>query len=214
MDFITNFPFISIVISLISSAVSAVLKHKAARILSFVSTSVAICLSAATLFLTVSTGKTYTYMMGHFSAPWGNEIRFGQLEAFLAMMFCIVLLLSVRGGMKHLYDDNDEEKLNYYFALINLLQSALLALIYTNDIFTGYVFIEICTLSSAGILMIRQVGRTTVAAVRYMIFNLLGSGLFLIGIILLYDITGHLLMPNMQSAVAQLVTEGQYIVPL
>lgn len=214
MEFFINFPFFSIVMSLVCAAVSSVLKHTAARILCFCSNIAAIALSACTLVLTVTTGSAYSYRMGHFDAPWGNMIRFGPLESFLAVFFCMILLLSVRGGLKHLYDDNDEYKLNYYFALINLLQAAILALLYTDDVFTAYVFIEICTLASTGILMIRQVGRTTVAAVRYLIFNLLGSGLFLIGIIILYDITGHLLIPNIAESVTNLVANGEYPVPL
>ena len=47
-----------------------------------------------------------------------------------------------------------------------------------------------------------------------MIMNLLGSGLFLLGIILLYDLTGHLLMSNMKEAVAELHATGEYTLPL
>jgi len=214
MDFFINFPFFSIILSLLCAAISSVLKHKAARYLCLGANIAAILLSACTLIFTASTNSSYSYRMGHFDAPWGNMIRFGPLETFLAVCFCVILLLSVEGGMKHIYDDNDEKKLNYYFALINLLRAALLALLYTDDVFTAFVFIEICTLSSTGILAIRQVGRTTVAAIRYLIFNLLGSGLFLIGIIILYDITGHLLIPNISEAVAGLQSSGEYSVPL
>lgn len=34
-----------------------------------------------------SGAESYTYMMGHFPAPWGNEIRAGQLEAVTALFF-------------------------------------------------------------------------------------------------------------------------------
>lgn len=214
MEFFINFPFFTIVLSLICAAVSSVLSHKAARVLCFFANIAVIVMSACTLIYTLVTDSFYTYRMGHFDAPFGNMIRFGPLEAFLAVFLCSVLLLSLYGGMKHIYDDNDEHKLNYYFALINLLRAAILALLYTDDVFTAFVFIEICTLSSTGILIIRQVGRTTVAAVRYLIFNLLGSGLFLIGIIILYDITGHLLIPNIASSVASLAESGEYAVPL
>ena len=104
-------------------------------------------------------------------------------------MICCVL-----GGDKHLKRDIPESKINYFYVLFNLILVALTALIYTNDIFTGYVFLEIATLASIGITMIRDRGRSTIAAIRYMIFNLLGSGLFLIGITLLYDWTGYLSM--------------------
>jgi multicomponent Na+:H+ antiporter subunit D len=62
--------------------------------------------------------------------------------------------------------------------------------------------------------MIRGWGRTTVAATRYMIFSLMGSAFFLIGVILLYDVTGHLLIPNVSDAVAKLWLEGTYRLPL
>ncbi len=214
MDFFVNFPFFSIVLSLLCAAISSVISHKAARRLCFASNILAIGLSACTLLFTLTKDTETLYRMGHFDAPWGNMIRFGPLEAFLALFFCIIMLLSVEGGIKHIYDDNDSQKLSYYFALINLMRSSILALLYTDDVFTAFVFIEICTLSSTGIIIIRQVGRTTVAGIRYLIFNLLGSGLFLIGIIILYDITGHLLMQNIAEAVAELVKTGQYSVPL
>ena len=65
-----------------------------------------------------------------------------------------------------------------------LLTAALMAQVYTNDIFTAYVFLEIMTLAACALIAIRKRGRTLVAATRYMIMNLIGSGLFLLGIIL------------------------------
>ncbi len=119
----------------------------------------------------------------------------------------IVMLCSVLGGWRFLSMDLDNSKINLYFTLINLMTAALLSLVWTNDIFSGYVFLEITTLTSCGILIVREIGRTTLAAVRYMILNLLGSGLFLLGVVLLYDITGHLLMMNMKAALTELAAD-------
>ncbi len=79
----------------------------------------------------------------------------------MAYFFSMVMLLSVSGGLKHIKLDIDESKRNLYFVMTDLLMGALLALIYTNDIFTAYVFIEISTIAACGILMIREIGRTT-----------------------------------------------------
>ncbi|MBO4406925.1 MAG: sodium:proton antiporter, partial [Clostridia bacterium] len=200
MDFFRNFPFITIVFSLLSAVISSLLPGKAARIYTVAVEGILSLLSAGTLFYTVTLGESVTYRMGHFGAPWGNEIRFGTLEALAALIFTLVLLLATVGGARYVARDIHHKKVNLYYVLINLLGAALTALVYTNDIFTGYVFLEILTLTSGGILMIREIGRTALAATRYMILNLLGSGLFLMGIILLYDITGHLLMPDMHEA--------------
>ena len=92
--------------------------------------------------------------------------------------------------------------------------AAILALTYTNDLFTAYVFVEIMTIGACGIIVIRGEGRSLLASVKYMIMSLLGSGLILIGLTLIYDLTGHLLMSNIQEAAQQLVKSGQYQVPL
>ena len=156
----------------------------------------------------MQTGAAFTYPMGEFPAPWGNEIRAGALEALMALVFLVVLLCSVLGGWFFLQIDVDESKLSLYFGLVNLLSAALMALVWTNDVFTGYVFLEIMTLTSCGLLVAREIGRTTLAAMRYMIMNLLGSGLFLLGVVLLYNLTGHLLMVPMRSAVSSLMREN------
>ena len=214
MSFAMNFPLFCVVLSLISSVVSSVLPGKAARRLSLCLFTLVTVLNAFVLAEAVQTGEVVTYIMGHYTRPWGNEIRIGILEPLFAMAFSFVLLLCVVGGARQLRGDLQPEKANLYYVLTDLIQAALLVLVYTNDIFTGYVFIEICTIASCGILMIRQVGRTTLASVRYMIFSLVGSGLFLFGVILLYNVTGHLLMPNIKETVAALWESGQYRVPL
>ena len=153
-------------------------------------------------------------MMGHFPAPWGNEIRVGVLEGLTALLFGIVMLLSVIGGMRHTFEDVEGGKINLFFIMIDLMLSSLLALIYTNDLFTAYVFVEINTIAGCGLIMIRQKGRNFEAAIRYMIMSQLGSGLFLIGLTLLYDVTGHLLMSPARAAVEQIEAAGTYEIPM
>ena len=60
-----------------------------------------------------------------------------------------------------------------YFVLVNLLLSSLLALVYTNDLFTAYVFVEINTIAAGGLIMIRSNGHSMLAATKYMIMSLL-----------------------------------------
>ena len=153
-------------------------------------------------------------MMGHFPAPWGNELRVGVLEAGMALFFCIIMLLSLLGGRKKLKGEVEYSKHNVYYILCDLLLSSLLALIYTNDLFTAYVFVEINTIAAAGLIMIRQNGRCIEATVRYMIMSLLGSGLLLLGICMLYDMTGHLLMSNIKEQITAIMEAGAYRIPM
>ena len=214
MEFVQNFPFMTIILSLFSGPLSSVLDGKKAKRLNLAVISVIGVMSSAVLMYVLKTGQEYVYMMGHFPAPWGNEIRVGLLEAFMAVFFCVIMLLSMMGGVKERERQIEESKQNLYYVMINLLLCSLLALIYTNDLFTAYVFVEINTISACGLIMIRQNGRTIEAATRYMIMSLLGSGLLLLGICFLYDLTGQLLMSNIQEAVRALAANGEYHIPL
>ena len=214
MDFIRNFPFFSIILCMFSGIVSSVLDGKKARNICIGCVSIVTVLSATVLFYTTKIGEAFTYMMGHFPAPWGNEIRAGVLEGLLATMFSMVLLLSIISAYHRTEEDIESTKLNLFYLLIDLLLSSLLAIIYTNDLFTAYVFVEINTIAACGLIMIRQVGRTFGAALRYMVMSLIGSGLFLIGLSLMYTLTGHLLMSPAKEAMASLIATDSYHIPV
>ncbi len=214
MDFICNFPFFSILISLFSGTICSVLPAKAAKAVNRLVIAAVGLMSAVLLLYLLSTGESFIYWMGHFPAPWGNEIRAGVLEAGMALFFCVIMYLSMAGGAHKLPGEVVESKHSLYYILVNLLLSSLLALVYTNDMFTAYVFVEINTISACGLIMIRQVGRTIEAAVRYMIMSLLGSGLLLFGLCIMYDLTGHLLMSNIKESVALIMANGEYQIPL
>ena len=214
MEFVQNFPCFSIMFCMFAGIVSSAFKEKMARIVNVAVLTLNILLSAAVFLYVAKTGVSYVYVMGRFPAPWGNELRIGILETGLALFFCVIMLLSLLGGRHKLVQEVEEGKQGLYYVLSDLMLSSLLALLYTNDLFTAYVFVEINTISACGLIMIRQNGRTIEASVRYMIMSLLGSGLFLVGICMLYDLTGHLLMSNIKMEITQIVAEGAYRPPL
>ena len=206
MQFVVNFPLFTIVLSLFSGALCFMLPGKAARRYTMCYEAFLTVLCLWILQYTYLNGA-FTYVMGEFPAPWGNEIRAGVLEATTALIFMIIMLTAVFCGYRFIEKDLDLSKENLYYALLNLMTAAILSMIWTNDLFTGYVFLEILTLTSCGLLIVREIGRTTLAAIRYMILNLLGSGLFLLGVVLLYDLSGHLLMVPIQKVIRELAAD-------
>ena len=214
MDFVMNFPFFSIMICMLGALSTFLLGRKAAAAVAKSALLITLVLSVVLTAWLHGRGESFVYMMGHFPAPWGNEIRAGELEGIMAVFTCVIALLSLFAGKTSIRTEIDDSKQNLYYLITCLMEASLLALIYTNDIFTGYVFIEINTIAGCGLIMIRNTGRSIAASVRYMVVSLVGSGLFLIGTTLLYSITGHLLMQNINSSVAALVADGSYNVTL
>ena len=218
LPFVYNFPSFSILMTLMAGMVTPFIRGsgRVAQKINFGVIVVVGAMNAILLgtLLSHDGGTSYTYMMGHFPAPWGNELRAGPLEALLATLFCLVMALSILGGLRDIYNDIRPKKQYLYFLMLNLLLSSLLALIYTNDLFTAYVFIEINTIAACAIVMIKDSGETIVATIRYLIMSLLGSGLFLFGVCILYNITGQLLLSSIQEALIPIFQTGQYAIPL
>lgn len=156
----------------------------------------------------------FVYMAGRFPAPWGNELRAGYFEAVLGLTFSVVMFLSIWGGYENTYLKLPEEKGYVHYIMLNFLFASILALTFTNDLFTSYVFIEINTITACAIMIPKANGTSLGACMKYLMMSMLGSGLYLIAICYLYSITGHLLMQPMKESIAMLMQTGAYRVPL
>lgn len=215
VDIIKNFPFFSIFLAMLCGIITSPIRRgKTAWFLCFFMAIIELFLSLTLLIRLAAGHESFTFMMGHFPAPWGNELKAGPLEALMATFFSSVFLLSLLGGRSAAFHDILPEKQKLYFIMLNMLMGAMLALIYTNDLFTAYVFIEISTIAACGIVMAKDTPRSLAATMRYLITMLLGSGLFLIGVIILYVVTGHLLMESIAVSLQSIVATGLYAEPL
>lgn len=205
-DIVLAFPLFSIIACFVGAVLTSILSKNKAFVASLVVCLVVASLSAVVLAYTLINDKSFIYTMGHFDPNDDgiricNEIRFGPIEALLAMFFAIVLALVNLGGKRHQDREINEKKQNLLYTMLCLVLVSCISLIYTNDIFTGFVFLEVSTLASCGCLVVKEKGPIILPTIRYMIFNLVGSGLFLIGIVTLYDETGYLSIENIASAI-------------
>ena len=92
MELVQNVPFFCIMISMFSGTVSSVLPAKHARRLNAVMICLVMAMTGWLLcWLVQSRIGSYTYMMGHFPAPWGNELTAGIFESLMALVFAFVM---------------------------------------------------------------------------------------------------------------------------
>ena len=211
LNLVHNIPFFSIFFAMFCGIITPLVKN--GRIARYIHGGMVLIVGVMSVILLMNlteNPETFTFMMGHFPAPWGNELRVGPLEAMLAVTFSVVMFLTVTGGSDLIFKDIVPEKQNLYFLMLNALFGAMLAMIYTNDIFTAYVFIEILTISSCALILAKGTKQSMVGTTHYLVFGCLGSGLFLLGVCILYGITGHLLFPQLQDSVALLMENGGY----
>ena len=177
--FVENFPFFSIFLAILAAIVTAAIRS--GRISYWIT--IGVCAASAllngwVLEYTYAEGVSFTYAMGRFLAPYGNAINCGPLQALLAAVFSLVMALALAGGRRDLFQDILPEKQKFYFVMVNMLEASLLALTYTNDMFTGYVFIETSTIAACALVMAKD----------YIFIGANGLPNYLTGMILLIDL--------------------------
>ena len=211
-----HFPLIIIFLPMLGAlAMPLVRSGSVARAITLAIQATLICLS---LWLATALWNApiayFTYQMGYFPAPWGNELRAGMLEALLATAFATVMLFSILGTKYDLERDIDGNKQYLYYCMVGLLSTSLMALVFTNDLFTAYVFIEVSTIAACAIVVAKETGETLKATIKYLFLSVMGSGLFLLATAILLSITGHLLMEPTHEVITALMASGEYRFPL
>lgn len=189
---IKSFPLIIILILFIAAFAMPFIKSgKLVKTMSVVSIALGLILSIRTAFYVLREGKFY-YSLGYFNGPVGMEFYIGNIEAIMGVVFTFVSLMIVWYSVYGINKEIGISKISLYYLLINILVGSLLGVVYTNDLFNGFIFIEVLILASCGIVVVQNQEDNKKATIKYLIMSCLGSGLVLIGITLVYSITGQL----------------------
>ncbi len=191
MSMVTAFPLLCVLGLMLSSFLMPLISARPAKILSLGVNFSAAVLSAFCLAHTARYG-TFLYSVGHYAGPVGIEFSVGTVESLLALTFCTVAFCVVWYAQTGIDHDVAAEKIPLYFLLLNLLMASLLGIVFTNDLFNAYVFIEVGNLAACGIVVLKDDRAVIKAGMKYLLMSSLGSGLVLLGTAFSYTMTGHL----------------------
>lgn len=137
------------------------------------------------------------YLPGNWPAPFGIVLALDRLSAMMLVLCSTVALAAVLFSAARWHRAGVHFHPLFQFQLMGLAGAFL-----TADLFNLFVFFEIMLAASYGLLL-HGSGRPRVSAgLHYIAINLAASSLFLIGVSMLYGITGTLNMADLSQAVA------------
>jgi len=152
----------------------------------------------------LAAGDTIVYLLGGWAPPLGVALRADGIA--VAMMVVVAVVLSGIGVYACADFDTpagtSEARGPFSFWLLLLAVSGSLNLVFVSgDLFTLYVALELLTFAGVPLVCLDGRGETLRAALRYLVFALLGSLLYLLGAVLLYGAYGTLDIPLLAAQV-------------
>jgi multicomponent K+:H+ antiporter subunit D len=144
-------------------------------------------------------GTRHVYSLGNWPAPFGIVLVVDRFSALMVLLTSVVAV----GALMHAIQGWDTRGRNFH-ALFQFQLMGLNGAFLTGDIFNLFVFFEVLLIASYALLLHGGGKERVRAGLHYVIFNLVGSALFITALGLLYGTLGTLNMADMAVRVAEL----------
>ena len=151
------------------------------------------------LLILVNDGSIISYHIGGWAPPIGIEYRVDALNAFVLVLITLISTIVAPYAYKSVGNEIPKEHHTLFYAAYLLCVTGLMGVVITGDVFNVFVFLEISSLASYVLISLgsHRDKRALTSAFNYLIIGTIGATFFVIGIGLLYMVTGTLNMIDM-----------------
>jgi multicomponent Na+:H+ antiporter subunit D len=138
-----------------------------------------------------------SYAMGGWEAPWGIEYRVDMLNAPLLVLISGISAIALLAARTSIENEIHESRHNLFYVAWLLCMAGLLGITATGDAFNVFVFLEISSLATYTLIALGKDRRALWASFQYLVAGTIGATFILIGIGLMYVMTGTLNMADL-----------------
>jgi len=145
----------------------------------------------------------YSYTFGSYPSGIGIEFLVDEFSVLMTLVVLTLSILIVLYSLKDLEHEIESSRMYSYYTLVFLLIFSMIGMIFTNDMFNLYVFMEVLSITSVAIIAIKKKKDTLMASMKYLMMGAIGSVTVLMGIALIYMVTGQLNMSAINLEINQ-----------
>jgi len=167
---------------------------------------------AIALTLGVLNGQDYQYFMGSWPAPFGIELRVDGFSAVLLLAITGASSAALLAGYHSLDQQIEAKRQPLFFAAWILALAGLAGIVISADAFNIFVFMEISSLASYVLVAGGPDKRALPAVFKYLIFGTIGATFYLIGVGLIYMMTGTLNLADMEVRIHDVADQSPVLV--
>ena len=164
----------------------------------------AIAIQLATM---VMGGTPVSYAMGSWPAPYGIGLQVDALSALVLLVVTGASSVALVGGRESLAAIISEDREPYFFAAWLLALAGMAGIVVSADAFNIFVFMEISSLACYVLIAGGPDRRALPATFKYLIIGTIGATFYLIGVGLIYMMTGTLNLADMELRILEVADQ-------
>ena len=196
---LAHLPILQVIVPLMAAPACLILRRpQLVWMFTLLASTIAFIISILLLQQVMQTG-TISYELGGWSPPWGIEYRIDKLNAFIALIISGVSTVVLVAAQTSIEKEIPQEKHTLFYILYLLSLTGMLGIVTTGDAFNVFVFLEISSLSAYSLIALGRDRRALWASFQYLIMGTIGATFILIGIGLMYQMTGTLNMVDLAT---------------
>ena len=156
---------------------------------------VGLCVAIAIFAAVLRSDQLLVYIVGNWQPPLGIALRADGISAAMVLTIAVIVFAIGLYARSEFGQQNGTAVTRSSYAFWTLLLgiwSGLNAVALGDDLFNLYVALELLTFAAVPLVCVKGYEETIKAALRYMLFALIGSVLYLLGTALIYGTYGTL----------------------
>ncbi|WP_291710410.1 proton-conducting transporter membrane subunit [Bradyrhizobium sp.] len=184
---------LSVVVPVSGVLLAFILGDRYVRLIACAIVLLGLAISAAILVALLHSNGPIVYLLGDWPPPLGIALRADGLAAvMLATTAVVICAVAAFAAADFSATGTGRRASSTFWILLLAIWGALNTIFLAGDLFTLYVALELLTFAAVPLVSLDGHTETLRAAIRYLLFALLGSVLYLLGATLLYGLHGTL----------------------
>lgn len=147
---------------------------------------------AVALVLRVQAEGVISYRIGGWAPELGIEYRVDAVNALIILLVGVVAFVTMVFARRSVPAEIIPERVAWFYTMMLLCIAGLLGMAVTGDAFNAFVFLEISSLATYTLIALGRDRRALVASYQYLIVGTIGATFYVIGVGLIYLVTGTL----------------------
>jgi multicomponent Na+:H+ antiporter subunit D len=208
----THWPVLQVVVPMLMAPLVVLLRPRGLAWAATTATSLMSLAIAIALVTGVLSGATYRYALGGWEAPYGIELRVDEFSAMLLLLVTAASSIALWAGKASLDQAIEQHRQPLFFSAWLLVLAGLAGILVSADAFNIFVFMEISSLASYVVVAGGADRRALPAVFKYLIMGTIGATFYLIGIGLIYMMTGTLNLADMELRIHEVADQRPILV--